>query len=135
MTRWTTYKEHFRERADERRLRRDVALAARLFERLEPEVAATLFDEPFLTRFHPHELLRMEPTDLALEWSRQFTYSDQRRKDRDVVRVTEAADGFLALLRRVMTGEETLRPASSPRWVAWSRRRSGARRRGATLAP
>ena len=101
----------------------------------EPELAATLFDEPFLTRFHAHELLRMEPRDLALEWSRQFTYADQRRRDRDVARVTEAADGFLALLRRVMTGEETLRPASPSRWVAWSRRRSGSRRRGATLAP
>lgn len=135
MTRWTSYKERFKGRADERGLRRHVTQAAAVFERLEPELAATLFDEPFLTRFHPHELLRMEPRDLALEWSRQFNYADQRRRDRDVARVTEAADAYLALLWRVVTGEDPAAATKPSRRLPWSRRRSGSRRRGATLAP
>jgi len=135
MTRLNTNQENLRKQADERSLRHAVARAADVFGRLEPELAASLFDVPFLTRFDPHELLRMEPRDLALEWSRQFNYADQRRRERDVARVTEAADGFLALLSRVVNDEVTSRPTTPSRWTAWSRRRSGSRRRGATLSP
>lgn len=89
-------------RQQERRLRRSVARAAALFTRLEPALAAILFDVPFLCKFEPSALLNLTASELATEWARQFWYSEPRRRDRDIKTMTLAAGGFLDLLGRVM---------------------------------
>jgi len=85
-----------------RQSRRSVRRATELFAALEPGLADSLFDWHFLSRYDPTALLGMRPSDLALEWTRQFRYGDERQRMHDVRRLTQAAAGFLDLLRRVM---------------------------------
>lgn len=104
MTRFRTYLK-FAELKLERRQRRDVRRAAELFAQLEPGLADSLFDAHFLAGFEPGTLLSLRPGELALAWTAQFRYGDERGRELDTRRLTPAAAGFLDLLRRVMRAE------------------------------
>jgi len=104
MMRLRTY-IRFDEWREERRQRRDIRRAVELFAQLEPGLADSLFDAHFLAGFEPDALLEMQPGELALAWTRQFRYSDERRRTVDIRWLTPRAEGFLDLLRRVMRAE------------------------------
>lgn len=98
MTRWQMFQEALAEWRQERLERAAFRQTLSAFARIHPVWHESLFDGPFLRRFAPAILLTMEPEELALEWSRQFSYRDAGRRARDVKRVTEAAEHFQSLL-------------------------------------
>src|SRR5690606_5223571 len=87
MTRWQMFTEALAEWRQERSERRALEHTLSAFARIHPTWHGALFDEPFLRRFAPRALLALSPRELAVEWSRQFSYGDQRRRERDIRRV------------------------------------------------
>src|SRR5690606_24907323 len=106
MTRWQMFTEAFEEWRQQRLQNRALIRASRLFELLRPQWYQALFDEPFLRRFEPSALLEMTARDLAIEWARQFSYADPRRRDREIEQVTEVAAHFKELLQAAMSDLE-----------------------------
>ncbi len=98
MTRWQMFTEALAEWRQERSERRALEHTLSAFARIHPTWHGALFDEPFLRRFAPRALLALSPRELAVEWSRQFSYGDQRRRERDIRRVTAVAEHFQSLL-------------------------------------
>lgn len=85
---------HFRQRSS----RRATARAIRNFSRLHEEWYQSAFDEWFLTRLPEGLLDSKDAAALAREWTRQFRYEDERRRERDVEQLLGVAESFLALL-------------------------------------
>jgi hypothetical protein len=81
-----------------RRRRRALVIAMQRFAKLHPEWYESLFDEVFVARLPADAIAEMASTELAREWTRQFTYCDQRRRERDVRQLTPVAESFLRLL-------------------------------------
>lgn len=81
--------------------RRAVRIAIARFSKLHPHWYESCFDEVFLRRLPVSRLGAVGAEELALEWTRQFRYSDQRVRNRDVRQVRPVADSFLRLLADV----------------------------------
>ncbi len=135
MTRWQMFTEWLEEVRRERRERAALARAAEAFSLLHPAWHGALFDEPFLRRFEPRELLTMDPLELAREWSRQFTFADPRRREREVARAAEAAASLKDLLAEELRRSAARRSEPARRGSAATARRERARRRRAARLP
>jgi hypothetical protein len=70
-----------------------------------------LFDEVFMARLPADGIAEMTPVELAREWTRQLSYRDQRRRERDVRQLTPVSESFLSLLEGA---EEELAARRSP---------------------
>jgi hypothetical protein len=78
--------------------RRAIKRAFQRFSRLHPEWHQSTFDEWFLSRLPEGLLETQDSAALALEWTRQFRYRNERQRERDAQQLTAIADSFLALL-------------------------------------
>lgn len=95
---------------------RAVIEAIRRFSSLEPYWRESLFDEPFIRRLDAGWLRHADPEQIARAWSRQFSYHDEGRRERDVQRATRAAQGFQLLLEETLS--ERLSVANASRHVS-----------------
>lgn len=109
MTRWQMFKEALAEYRQRRREDQALRTTTRLLAQMHPVWHEQLFDEPFLRKVGAERLFTITPRELAYEWSRQFSYRDARRRERDVKQVTEVADQFLSELRQAI--RRTVGPA------------------------
>lgn len=98
MTRWQMFIEALDERRRHRLEQRAYKRTVWLFGRLQPQWHEALFDEHFLLRFGPRAVLQMNARELALEWTRQFSYNDPRRRDQETGQMTKVSEGFQELL-------------------------------------
>lgn len=117
MTRWQMFKEAVHEYRQGRREERALRMTTELLSQMHPLWHASLFDEPFLRKVGARRLLTLTPRELAYEWSRQFSYRDARRREREVRRVTEIADQLLTELRQAVSrmDGEAVRSATAER--------------------
>lgn len=103
MTRWQMFKEAVLEYRQARREERALQMTTKLFAQMHPVWHDSLFDEPFLRKVGAQRLFTITPRELAYEWSRQFSYRDARRREREVQQVTEIAEQFLTELRQAVS--------------------------------
>lgn len=113
MTRWQMFTEALGEWRQQRLERRAFKRTIWLFERLQPQWFEALFDEPFLLRFGTRAVLEMDARELAIEWTRQFSYSDPRRRDREIGTMTKVSQAFQELLAATLANLEERRDAHS----------------------
>lgn len=73
------------------------------FSKLHPYWYESAFDETLLERLPPGALDEIDAPGLAREWTRQFRYRDERRRDLDVARLAPVAQSFLSLLKDAET--------------------------------
>jgi hypothetical protein len=78
--------------------RRSRSRALERFAQLHPRWYESTFDEWFIGRLPPGLLEARDATALAREWTRQFRYRDERRRESDIRRLTPVAESFLNLL-------------------------------------
>jgi hypothetical protein len=91
--------------------RRALVNAMQRFAVLHPDWYESLFDEVFVARLPAESIVEMAPAELAREWTRQFSYRDQRRRELDVRQLTPVAESFLNLLS--LAEEELAAPRSA----------------------
>lgn len=117
MTRWQMFKEAVLEYRQMRREERALRITSKLLSQMHPVWHQSLFDEPFLRKVGAQRLFTITPRGLAYEWSRQFSYRDARRREREVRQVTQIADEFLVELRQAASrlDGEAVRPAPATR--------------------
>lgn len=107
------------ERAERRALRRARRWAADVLACTHPYWHQALFDEAFVVRLPAKDLLRLSPADLARQWSCQFNYSDERRREHDIKRLTPVAEFYQELMASAATDfREGRRPSYRPLGVA-----------------
>lgn len=102
MTRWQMFKEALAEYRQRRREDQALRVTTRLLAQMHPVWNESLFDEPFLRKVGAQKLFQMTPRELAYEWSRQFSFREVRRREREVAQVTQIADQFLGELRQTI---------------------------------
>lgn len=124
MTRWQMFKEAVLEYRQARREERALRMTTKLLAQMHPVWHQSLFDEPFLRKVGAERLFTITPRELAYEWSRQFSYRDARRREREVRQVTQIADEFLVELRQAASrlDGEAVRPAPATRDASGSLR-------------
>jgi hypothetical protein len=93
--------------------RRALVIAMQRFAMLHPDWYESLFDEVFVARLPAESIAEMAPAELAREWTRQFNYRDQHRRELDVRQLTPVAESFLNLLS--LAEEELAAPRSRDR--------------------
>lgn len=65
---------------------------------LQPHWVALRFDETFVARLPEELVLAVDAEGVAREWTMQFTYRDERQRERDVRQVAPVAEAYFTLL-------------------------------------
>src|SRR5690606_130361 len=99
----------------------------------EPQWHEALFDEAFLLRFGTRGLLEMNARELAIEWTRQFSYSDPLRREREIGTMTRGSPGFKESLAATLADLEKSRDARSRPAVQSARSLPAPGERGAVV--